>query len=172
MKKFNNKGFSLIELLISFVAISVLSIIVFRTIITIERRQQNNLAYNDYVVFKSSINMLIQKDLLNKIIEAVEFCGDNCYNIKYVGEIEKEISIHMENNIITYGTTKLQLPKTFKFYRDIEQKEDKFTDIEVERFDSILTFRIPISSNLLEGNFDLIYIYQFDSRINPVRPNI
>jgi type II secretory pathway pseudopilin PulG len=173
MKKLNNKGFSLIELLIAFSAITVLSIAIFRTIISIQKRQQTNIAYNDYIVLQSSINSLIQKDLVNKIVEAVEYCGNNCYKIKYQNEAtQKTLSINRKDNTITYGLTKLKLPKTYSFYRDIENKEEKFTTVEEDRYDSLIMFRIPIESTVLEQNLDLIYIYQYDSRLNPVRSTI
>ena len=82
MNKLNNKGFSLVELLIAFTAITLLSFATFRTIITIQKRQQTNIAYNDYIVFESTINSLIQKDFTNKTIEAIEYCGNNCYKIR------------------------------------------------------------------------------------------
>ena len=61
--KLNNKGFSLVELLIAFTVITLLSLAIFRTVITIQKRQQINMAYNDYIVFESTINSLIQKIL-------------------------------------------------------------------------------------------------------------
>ncbi len=172
MKRLNNKGFSLIELLIAFTAITVLSFAVFRSIISIQRRQQINIAYNDYVILQSSINSLIQKDFSSKVIEAIEYCGRNCYDIKYVGEPEKNLTIDTNKNTLTYGTTKFKLPKTFLFYRDIEQSEENFTLMDDGVHDSIIMFRIPIDSTLLDQELDILYIYQFDSRTNPVRPNI
>jgi len=70
------------------------------------------------------------------------------------------------------NTVKLKLPKTFTFYRDIEQKDENFTDVEEDRHDSLILFRIPIKSTIVDKDLDIIYIYQFDSRKNPVRPNI
>ncbi|MDD3995574.1 MAG: hypothetical protein GX032_01655 [Tenericutes bacterium] len=176
MKRLNNKAFSLVELLVAFTTITVLSFAIFRTVISIQRRQLINIAYNDYVVFQSSVNNLVQNDFTNKVIEAVEYCGKNCYKIKYIGEIEKTLSINTNDSTLSYGNVsnavKLKLPKTFTFYRDIEQKDENFTDVEEDRHDSLILFRIPIKSTIVDKDLDIIYIYQFDSRKNPVRPNI
>lgn len=170
--KLNNKGFSLIELLIAFTAVTLLSIAIFRTVISIQKRQQMNMAYNDYVVFESTINSLIQNDFTNKVIEAIEYCGNNCYNIKYIGEATKTLSINRNDGILTYGITKLKLPKTFVFYRDIEQKTDILTGIEELKNNSITMFRVGVDSTILDQNLDIIYIYQYDSRRNPIRNTI
>ncbi len=172
MKKINNKGFSLVELLVAFTTITVLSFAIFRTVISIEKRQQTNIAYNDYVVFQSTINNIIQKDFLNRVIEAVEYCGRNCYLIKYTDKATITLSINSDEGTFTYDTTKIKLPKTFKFYRDIEQKVETFTDVEEGNHDSFMMFRIPIESSLIKEKSDLIFIYQYDSRINPIRSTI
>ncbi len=167
--KLNNKGFSLIELLIAFTAVTLLSFAIFRTVISIQRRQQINIIYNDYVVFESQINSQLQKDFTNKIIEAIEYCGNNCYDIKFVGEPVKNLSINRNDNTLSYGVIKLKLPKTFTFHRDIEQKDESFVVTDENKHNSIIMFRIPIDSTLLDQNLDIIYIYQFDDRVNPIR---
>lgn len=170
--KLNNKGFSLVELLIAFTAITLLSLAIFRTVITIQKRQQINMAYNDYIVFESTINSLIQKDFVNKTIEAIEYCGNNCYKIKYIGEAEKILSINRNDNILTYGNIKLKLPKTFSFVKDIEQDSETITGVEANKNNTITTFKIPIKSTILVKELDIIYIYQSDSRKYPIRNTI
>ncbi len=172
MNKLNNKGFSLVELLIAFTAITLLSFATFRTIITIQKRQQTNIAYNDYIVFESTINSLIQKDFTNKTIEAIEYCGNNCYKIKYIGETAKVLSINRNDNIITYGTTKLKLPKTFNFSKDIAQKSETIVGVEANRNNTITVFTISIKSTIVTKDLNLIYLYQSDNRINSIRNTI
>jgi len=164
----NNKGFSLVELLIAFTAITLLSVAVFRTVITIQKRQQINIAYNEFIVFESTINSLIQKDFTNKVIEAIEYCGNNCYMIKYLGEGPVTLSINRNDNVLTYGSTKLKLPKTFSFVKDIEQKSETISDIEINKNNTITTFKLSIKSTIVAKNLNIIYIYQSDSRRNPI----
>lgn len=170
--RLNKKGFSLIELLIAFTAITLLSIAIFRTVITIQKRQQINIAYNDYIVFESTINSLIQKDFINKKIEAIEYCGNNCYKIKYIGETEKTLSINRNDNVLSYGTIKLRLPKTFSFTKDIEQNSETITGVEANKNNTITTFKLPIKSTIVTKELDIIYIYQSDSRKDPIRNTI
>jgi prepilin-type N-terminal cleavage/methylation domain-containing protein len=165
----NKKGFSLVELIVSFVIISILSIAIFRTVLSLESKQLRNIAYNSYLSFQVALNNPIQTDFTTKIIEAVEFCGRNCYKIKYVGEVPKELSINENDRTFKYGNIVEKLPSSFSFYRDIEVTEDEFDNTNEGEYNSILTVRIPISSNVLAGNLDLIYAYQYDNRTQPIK---
>jgi prepilin-type N-terminal cleavage/methylation domain-containing protein len=167
-----NKGFSLVELIVSFVIISILSIAIFRTVLSLQANPLRNVPYNGYLSFEVAINSPIQADLETKIIEAVEFCGRNCYKIKYVGETEKELSINVNDNTFRYGTIVETLPSSFSFYRDIEEKENEFGTVPVGEYNATITFRIPISSTTLAGKLDLIYVYQYDKRVNEIRSQI
>lgn len=164
----NRKAFTLIELVVSFAMISVLSLVVFRTVINVQQKQLKNIAYSNYVTFHSAVNTTIQRDLTNKIIEELEFCGRNCYKIKYANEATKELSINTESRTIKYGSFVERLPDSFSFYMDMIISEDVF-DIETEgEFNAMLTIRIPISSTLIPNERDLIYVYQYNSESNPI----
>jgi prepilin-type N-terminal cleavage/methylation domain-containing protein len=167
-----NKGFSLVELIVSFVIVAILSLAIFRTVLSLQAKQVRNVAYNGYLSFEATINNPIQTDLETKIIEVVEFCGRNCYNIKYVGEAAKELSINVNDNTFRYGNIVETLPSSFLFYRDIEETEAEFDTSPVGEYNAIITFRIPISSTTLAGNLDLIYVYQYDKRVNEITSQI
>lgn len=169
MKKMNNKAFSLVELIVSFVLISILSITIFRTVLSVQNRQLKNISYNAYVSLQAVINNPIQNDLTNKIITAVEFCGKNCYKIKYSDNVIKELSINREKKTIKYGNIVEKLPSSFYFSSDLELSEDKLDGIDENRYNSIFTFKIPISSTVLVDKMDLIYLYQYDRRVNDIK---
>lgn len=167
----NKKAFTLVELIVSFVMISILSVVVFRTVVNVQRKQMRNIAYNSLVTFHSTINTVVQNDLTNKIIEEIEFCGRNCYKIKYLDEEIKELSIDSERRLIRYGGLLERLPESFHFYRDIVIQEDLF-DAEVGNLNALVVIRIPLNSTILPNDRDLIYVYQYDSRVNPIRSRI
>lgn len=165
-------GFTIVELIVSFVMISILSLVIFRTALSIQNKQVKNIAYNSFITFNSTINSVIQRDLVNKIITQFEFCGKNCYKIKYEGDPVKELSLDEEQGILKYGNLLERLPNNFYFYTDIEVKEETFDNIIVGRFNSLLTIRVPINSTILSGSLDLIYVYQYDNRVNVISSKI
>lgn len=166
------KGFTLVELIVSFAMISILSLVIFRTTINIQQKQVRNMAYSSYVTFHSTVNTVVQTDLVNKTIEELEFCGRNCYKIKYAGEASKQLSIDIEEGIITYGGFVERLPSSFKFYMDLTISEDLYDEINDGEYNAMLTIRIPISSTILPNKRDLYYIYQYNSESNPILSKI
>ncbi|MDD4027837.1 MAG: prepilin-type N-terminal cleavage/methylation domain-containing protein [Bacilli bacterium] len=167
----NKKGFTLVELIVSFAMISILSLVVFRTTINIQQKQSRNIAYSNYVTFYSAVNNVLQNDLVNKTIEELEFCGRNCYKIKYEGEESKELSIDIENKLIRYGGFIERLPVSFKYYMDLTISEDIYDAVD-DHYNAMLTIRIPINSTILPNDKDLFYIYQYNSDINPITSKI
>lgn len=167
----NKKGFTLVELIVSFAMISILSLVVFRTTISIQQKQARNIAYSNYVTFYSSVNNVIQTDLVNKIIDELEYCGRNCYKIKYKNEDAKELSIDIENKLIRYGGFVERLPVSFKYYLDLTITEDIYEAVD-GHYNAMLTIRIPMNSTILPNERDLYYIYQYNSDINPITSKI
>lgn len=164
----NNKAFTLVELIVCFVIISILSLVVFQTVISIQNKQLKDITYNNFITFKSTINMSIQSDLTNKTISALEFCGKNCYRIKFTDNTIKILSIDDQKQLITYGGLIERLPANFSFYRDIDITQDNLTTITTGQYDALLTIRIPVQSKILPGNLDIIYVYQYDDRVNNI----
>lgn len=154
----NNKGFTLVELIVSFVLITVISLALFKTTLTLQKQQQRNIAKNKYKSFLIVLNNTIQMDFIGDTMKSITSCGSNCYDIVYENGGEKRLSV--EDNIITYGSTKEKLPSDYKFIGDIE-----FTSYTSDRvgYDSFILLTISIKSNY-DSKIDKIkYMYQYDS---------
>lgn len=168
----NKKGFSLVELIVSFVIISLLSVVLFRTVMSLQEKQLRNLAYNNYITLNSTLNSIIQDDVTNKIITELDFCGRNCYKFTYADATTKTLTIDIENKLFKYGALSERLPASFSFYRDIEVQEEIVDGMAEGLYNSMLIIRIPISSTILPGDLDIIYLYQYDNRINPIKSTL
>ena len=156
----NNKGFTLVELIVSFVLITVISLALFKTTLTLQEQQQRNIAKNKYKSFLIVLNNIIQMDFTEDKMKSVTSCGNNCYNIVYENGGEKRLSIDTDNNVITYGSTKEKLPDDYKLIGNIE-----FTSYVGDRvgYDSFVLLTISIKSNY-DSKIDKIkYMYQYDS---------
>lgn len=154
----NNKGFTLVELIVSFVLITVISLALFKTTLTLQQQQQINLSKNKYKTFLISLNNTIQMDFMGDKVKSITSCGNNCYDIVYENVGEKRLSV--ADNIITYGSTKEKLPSDYKFIGDIE-----FTSYTSDRvgYDSFILLTISIKSNYDSKINKIKYMYQYDS---------
>lgn len=161
----NKKGFTLVELIVSFVLITVVSLALFKTVLSLQQKQQINISKNNYKAFILILNNNIQKDFLNDNIITVMSCGTNCYDIVYENKGSVRLSIDNTNNIIEYGDIKEKLPSDYKFIADIE-----FTSYinNLDGYNSFILLTIPVKSNY-ESNIDNIkYMYQYDSKVKEI----
>lgn len=154
----NNKGFTLVELIVSFVLITVISLALFKTTLTLQQQQQINLSKNKYKTFLISLNNTIQMDFMGDKVKSITSCGNNCYDIVYENVGEKRLSV--ADNIITYGSTKEKLPSDYKFIGNIE-----FNSYISDRvgYDSFILLTISIKSNYDSKINKIKYMYQYDS---------
>ena len=159
-------GFTLVELLVCFVLITIVTISLFKTVLTLQQKQQKNIAYNDYVAFSSVVNSTIQKDFLNKTMKSFTTCGDNCYTVTYTDGSTRELRIDKKNGIFTYGDTKEKIPSSYKFYDDLDVTN--ITSSSNGAFTSLLTINIPLRNSLTGNNNDIECSYQYnvDDNVN------
>lgn len=162
MKK--NRGFTLIEVLVTFTLITGVSIAFFKTTISLQQQQLKNIAKNDYKAFAIVLNNKIQSDFLNNKITKISSCGTNCYNILYEDE-EVNLSIDTENNAIVYGDTKEVIPKDYKLIGGIEINNYVGTG---DGNDSYIAFSISLKSNYEKNINSIKYMYQYNSDFDSI----
>lgn len=156
----NKKGFTLVELIVSFVLITVLSLALFRTVLTMQEQQQRNIAINKYKAFTVVLNNEIQRDFLNDKIEKISSCGVNCYDIVYSNRGVKKLTVDTDNNIVIYGSVKEELPNDYKFMGNVGFTT--YTGNE-EGYDSFVLLTISVKSNFESSIDEIKYMYQYDS---------
>ena len=155
----NQKGITLVELLVSFSIITILSLGLFKATLSIEEKQMINITKNNFVSFNSIINNSIQNDFLTKEINSFTQCGTNCYEIKYKGNEIKKLELNKDKKIISYGDVKEKLPNNYFFYDDINLI--KYTSSDNEN-NSYILLNIPIRSNFNSNKKDIKIMYQYN----------
>lgn len=165
MKK---NGFTLIELLVCFTIILIVSVSLFKTVLSILNKEQKSIAYNEYLVFATEFNDVIQADFGSDTITSFITCGSNCYDITYSNKGIVRLSIDKTNNTMTYGDTKDTLPSNYKFYNDINITNNTVSTSDENKYNGLLVINIPIKNTLISGFNDLQYIYQYNSNTNNV----
>ena len=161
----SNKGFTLLELIVSFILIAALSLALFRTVLSIQRIQKQNIFINQFKSLSVILNNEIQNDFYNDAISDVLECGTNCYDITYKGKGTVRLSIDRENNTIRYGSIKEKLPEEYVLYDDLDIEQ--YTS-ETSGYNSYFILNIPIKSGLDANLNGLKYIYMYDSTGNQI----
>jgi len=160
----NKRGFTLVELLVSFVLITAVSFALFRTVLSLQQKQQVNLAKNKYKAFTTVLNNTLQKDFLTDKVLSITDCGTNCYEIIYEKNGNIQLTLDRENNTVTYGSTKQELPGDYKFYDDMNVRT--YNNPNTNGLDSFVIISLPIKSSLSPELEEIKYMYQYDNAQN------
>ncbi|HOO67903.1 MAG TPA: prepilin-type N-terminal cleavage/methylation domain-containing protein [Bacilli bacterium] len=164
----NKKGFTLVELLVSFTLITIVAISLFKTVLVIQQKEEKSISYNKYLAFVSTFNSAIETDFVDDKITIISSCGTNCYNITYSESGTKKLKIDIDTGTMVYGSIKEELPDNYIFYNDLELNIYNFTSTSSTSFDSMIEIMIPLKSNLSGNYSDIKYIYQYNSITDPV----
>ncbi|MEG0994421.1 MAG: hypothetical protein RSE91_00400 [Bacilli bacterium] len=96
----NKKGFTTIELILSFTLVMLILISVFNVIMNYKSKQQIEAIRNDMLVFKNTVTKSISDDLIkDKAVTTTVSCGgNNCLTINFSDNSSKNISVVTEVN--------------------------------------------------------------------------
>ena len=82
-----NKGFTLVEVIVSFALTMIIVLFLFQLIITLKNVYNNKLIISNLILKQSNINQMINSDLivsnLGDIISVSNDMVSNCYNISF-----------------------------------------------------------------------------------------
>ena len=159
----NKRGFTLVEVIVSFVLITAVSLALFKTTLSIQEKQKENLAINSFKAFNLAINNEIQYDFLTDKILSTTPCGDSCYDIVFENRGTVRTTLNKEDGIITYGSFKEKLPSDYKFYDNMLITSYSSDN---EGLNSYVVMTIPVKSNYEPNLSNIKYMYQYDKN-NP-----
>ena len=149
MKK--NKGFTLVEVIVSFALTMIIVLFLFQLIITLKNIYNNNFVTSDLVLKQSNINQMINKDLMvSNLGEVTSIDNDsinNCYNINFQYG-RRNLCYNKENNTISYNDYEFELIKN-----------SKIGDVLVSASDGMLFINIGITYPDIDNNFDVKVAY-------------
>ncbi len=149
MKK--NKGFTLVEVIVSFALTMIIVLFLFQLIITLKNIYNNNFVTSDLVLKQSNINQMINKDLMvSNLGEVTSIDNDsinNCYNINFQYG-RRNLCYNKENNTISYNDYEFELIKN-----------SKIGDVSVLASDGMLFINIGITYPDIDNNFDVKVAY-------------
>ncbi len=160
MKK---NGFTVTELLVSFVIMTIVTILLFSLTISLQKLSSENYVSSELKVLSANITKMIKDDLLKDVLTNVTSCGENCYQLTYQKAGNKTLSIDLTNKVFTYGTYKKELNETFQFGGNLTLTQESVPGIAAPKYDSILKIIIPLKTNYYDGDFDAIIVHPYHS---------
>ena len=157
-KKNLNKGFTLVELMTTFVLVAIISTLLIRLVITLKEVYIKGDVKTTLLTKQGVMTDKIYKDLSKNNLTKIESCAEtNCVNFVYKDKTKKFI-IDKTKKTVTYDNY------TIKLGRD-----GYLGEIALDKYNSdigsILSFKVPIYNKLTKGDFGVNITYQLDNDI-------
>lgn len=151
------KGFTVVELMTTFVLISIISVLLIKLTITLKEVYINGDLKTTILTKQGTMTDKIMKDLNTNTLTSITSCGNNCISFNY-NNITKNLSIDKQKNIIKYDNYAIKL-NNGSLINDLVFSKDDFD------YDSIIKITIPITNPLLKGDYGLNIVYQISNTI-------
>ena len=159
----NKKGFTLVELIVSFSLTVVISIFLIQLILSLKSLYDNSGIKTEILNKQSLISNQINKTFNKKKISSLSSCGENCININYIDNTTDILKIDYTTNTLQFGSFYSMLPSNTYFkpanvdiiYSGVVDKSSN---------DALLNINIPIENKDIKNEeFKINIIYQFNS---------
>ena len=169
MKKLNNKGITLVELVVTFAIAMVLIIGMMNVIVDFKDDIALNTVKKDLVEYQSSMTYLIENDLIKKkLVSITDNTTDNKYlnyTLTFQDNTNKVLIVDLTNKLIKYDNIIYDIPdKNYVEFRDKaifydEENVDSKNDINISLSSNILHIYIPYFNLMDNTNMGLDIIH-------------
>ena len=113
------------------------------------------------------MNEKIYNDFRNKRVTIASNCGKNCLVFIFSDQTQSVLKIDEENQIFHYGDYTTKLVEGSKF-GTLEAKVETVVGVDVTKTDSMIRISIPVTNNLLKGDYGVNAIYQYNSHLTSI----
>lgn len=158
----NNKGFTMVELIVSFTLTSIIVIILFQLIISLKEMQEYADTKTELLTKQATISRRVNKFLTNEEIIGITNCENESNCIKFNSTKRSlELSVDRANNIIKIDNDKISLVKNSKI-DDVVIDNNPLNNINDYPFDSIFSLKISIKHKYFKDEeFGLYSVFQY-----------
>lgn len=155
----SKKGFTVIEFLVSFCLATTISFLLFQIIVGFKDLYIKGNIETAFETKKSNILKLINNDLNSKDVYLIQTCGDECIEFSFSDLTVKQLKV--ENGIIKYDNYSIK-PIDGSTIGKISITNLHSTT-SAGHYNSVLNVKIPLKNKLSEKNFDIDFVYLYNS---------
>lgn len=156
----NNKGFTLVEMLVSFTLSMILVIILFQLIINLKELYMSSGIKTDMINKQYLMTNKIYEDLTERKLVSASKCESektNCINLMYANGEIKQFNVDKTENTITYDNYTIKITTAEIGIPIIELST-------ITENKKILTIKVPVNSkNFKNEEFGINIVYPLNS---------
>lgn len=185
----NNKGFSILELIVSFSLTMVIVIILFEIIVSMKVVYQNSVTKTELINKQNLFTDYIYSDIDSLGLKSVSTCGDNCIAFTYRdGQVKNLVwSYYSENSengsmqslqTLGYGDYKINLINSSSFDTNLSLNGDGYSfqgvkicyniNLTSNNVGNYLNIHLPIYNSLFDNNdfgLNILYTYKYTDEL-------
>ncbi len=150
----DNKGFTVVELIVSFSVTLIVVILLFNIILSVRNIYVNDGIKTELLIKQSIITEEVVDAVYNAELKTITACTNikSCYNLTYSDGETTTISYNESTNIFQVGDYKTELisasiPGNFVI------NSETFVADDIDDKDSLLILEFPVTHELVEGDF-------------------
>lgn len=145
----NNKGFTVVEVAVSFVLVATVSLVLLQLVLSLKDVYLSGDVKTTLLNKQGIMTKYIYDDLINKDLSKVESCGLSCLKFTYGDTTVKNLLVDPGNKTISYGDYVMQIDNS-SYFDQITVDIDTGNDASSTEDDSIIVIDIPVRSKLLD----------------------
>lgn len=165
LKKMNNRGFTVVELVVSFALTMIVVIFLFQVVVQIKELYISSGIRTGLLSKQAIITKTISDDISNKKILYATNCGEYCINFTFEGDETKQFKVDVNNKTIRYGSyaTKLVTGSKFGDFRVSTETPVMTGSGAALNNNSFIQINIPIKHHLFDEDFGIHLVYQYNN---------
>ncbi|MBP3766473.1 MAG: prepilin-type N-terminal cleavage/methylation domain-containing protein [Bacilli bacterium] len=157
----NNKGFTLIEVAVSFTLVATISIVLLQLVLSLKEVYLSGDVKTTLLNKQGIMTKYIYDDLNNKELVSITTCGLSCLTFRYGEGTVKNLLVDPGNKTIKYGDYTLQIDNS-SYFGNLSVEYDETSSALTTGDDSVISINIPVISKLLDNEnfgFNIIKTY-------------
>lgn len=185
MKKLNNKGFTVVELVVSFVLLSILVVGMLGIVLQFRTEAYLSNRKLDLTRYKDTVTKAIQKDIIKYGVQDISYCKDasnntitSCVVLTFKNSTTKNLQVSnfdVHNRYILYGGQKFPIEEVVKRENavigdaTIHLPDNSSINLKTRAVgtSNIYKIEIPIVADDIAQDFGIFIVASNDDRINP-----
>lgn len=158
----NKKGFTVVELIVSFSLTVVITIFLVQIVSALNNLYNNSGVKTELLTKQSLISSQINSKLNEKSISSLTDCGNYCIKFNYSDNTSDILKIDYANNTLEFGSFLTDLPNN-SYFKDVRIDVIYAATVQTDVNNAMLNIVIPIYSDDIEGDYGVNIVYQFNS---------
>lgn len=166
----NNKGFTIIELAVSFCLVAAVSITLLQLVLTLKEVYLSGDVKTTLLNKQGIMVKKIYDDLNNKDLNSITSCGVSCLNFTYGDGTITKLLVDPGNKTVTYSDYTIKLDNS-SYFGTLDLSYKKPTS-PLGKIDSVFRIDIPIYSKLLDEDVGIHIVKIYNSNTTTINNEI